>query len=78
MSSLRFWLGRQPSKPQHWGGGEADSLNVCWGHKCAHEMKEEARASKAGLIIPAQRTSAGLFPPRNLPVTAHGFPQHIH
>lgn len=30
MSSLRSWLGRQPSKPQHWG----DFMNFNWGHKC--------------------------------------------
>lgn len=30
MSSLRSWLGRQPSKPQHcW-----DFMNFNWGHKC--------------------------------------------
>lgn len=30
MSSLRFWLGRRPSTPQHWG----DFMNFNWGHKC--------------------------------------------
>lgn len=35
MSSLRSWLGCQPSKPGRWGG----FMNFNWGHKCEHEWK---------------------------------------
>lgn len=43
MSSLRSWLGRQPTKPQHWVGGrglgwDRDCMNFYWAHKCARGM----------------------------------------
>lgn len=48
MSSLRSWLGRQPSKPQHWG----DFMNFNWGHKCECTWKlcwGEGKGTKVGI-----------------------------
>lgn len=48
MSSLRFWLGRQPSTPQRWG----DFMNFNWGHKCERTWKlrwGEGKGSEPGI-----------------------------